>query len=175
MNELKIKTITRLVVILEVFQSWMESIGLLTLRYGLSLILIWIGAMKFTAYEADGIRPFVENSPFFSWIYPLLGVQGMSNLLGSLEILIGLLMASRPWMPGVSSLASLVAAGMFVGTLSFLVTTPEAWVSDVGFPKASLVGQFLIKDIALLGTALVCAAEAGRASLDFWKRKGWKI
>lgn len=141
-----------------------EATGRVTLRYGLVLILLWIGGMKFTAYEAEGISGFIKNSPFFAWTYPLLGVQGMSNLLGLSEISIGLLIAARPWLPRVSSIASLMAAGMFLSTLSFLVTTPGAFVDNFGFPMISVTGQFLIKDVCLLGAALWSAAEAWAAS-----------
>jgi uncharacterized membrane protein YkgB len=43
-----------------------EALGLLTVRYGLVLILFWIGAMKFTAFEAEAIRPLIETSPFIN-------------------------------------------------------------------------------------------------------------
>ncbi len=43
------------------------------LRYGLALIFLWIGFMKFTAYEAAGIRPLAENSPLMSWLLAALG------------------------------------------------------------------------------------------------------
>jgi hypothetical protein len=39
-----------------------EAVGRATIRYGLVLVLLWIGAMKFTAYEAAGIEPFVANT-----------------------------------------------------------------------------------------------------------------
>ncbi len=56
------------------------------LRYGLALIFLWIGAMKFTAYEAQGIRPLAENSPLMSWLLAARGVQAFSNLLGVVEM-----------------------------------------------------------------------------------------
>src|SRR5260370_14504354 len=56
------------------------------LRYGLALIFLWIGAMKFTAYEASGIRPLAVNSPFILWLLLTLGVQPFSNLLRVVEI-----------------------------------------------------------------------------------------
>ena len=59
------------------------------LRYGLALIFLWIGAMKFTAYEAQGIRPLAENSPLMRWLLAALGVQAFSNLLGVIEIATG--------------------------------------------------------------------------------------
>src|SRR5712675_576491 len=62
--------------------SWLESVGRALARYGLVVVVGWIGLMKFTAYEAEGIRPFVANSPLLSWVYVYLSVQGFSALLG---------------------------------------------------------------------------------------------
>ena len=55
---------------------------------------------------------------------------------------------------------------MFLTTLSFLVTTPAVWEPSAGgFPALSaLPGQFLIKDLALLGIALGSLGEAWQAS-----------
>ena len=141
-----------------------ETLGDHACRYGLVLILLWIGGMKFTAVEAQAIRPFVENSPLFAWTYPVFGVQGLSNLLGVTEILVGLLIAARPWLPRVSAVGSLLAVGMFLSTLSFLVTTPGAWADEIGgFPAIGVLGQFLIKDVALLATAVWSFGEVVRA------------
>lgn len=141
-----------------------DAAGRIALRYGMVLILLWIGGMKFTAYEAEGIRPFVEGSPLFAWTYPVFGVRGLSDILGAAEITIGLLIATRPWLPKASAVGSLLAAGMFLSTLSFLVTTEAAWVGDSGgFPVIAVPGQFLLKDLVLLGAALWSAAEAWKA------------
>jgi uncharacterized membrane protein YkgB len=142
-----------------------EALGGHAIRYGLVLVLLWIGGMKFTAYEAEGIRPFVENSPLFAWAYPAFGVQGLSNLLGATEVLVGLLIAARPWLPRASAVGSLLALGMFLSTLSFLVTTPGTWVGELGgFPAISVRGQFLVKDVALLAAAVWSFGEAVRAA-----------
>lgn len=145
--------------------SALDAAAGVTLRYGLVLILSWIGVMKFTGYEAEGIRPFAENSPLTAWLYPVLGVQGLSNLLGAVEIGIALLIAARPWHAKLSAVGSLLAAGTFLTTLSFLVTTPAAWVGENGgFPVIAVPGQFLLKDVVLLGAALWSAAEAWRGA-----------
>ena len=44
----------------------LKGIGTHITRYGLVIVLLWIGGMKFTAYEAEGIRPLVANSPLMS-------------------------------------------------------------------------------------------------------------
>ena len=128
------------------------------LRGGLIVLLLMWGAFKFTAFEAEGIRPLIENSPLLSWMYPVFGVRGASEVIGVVEISAALLMATRPWAPRLSTVGSLIAAGTFLVTLSFLVTTPGALAPDSPF------GGFLMKDILLLGAALFTAAEAlGRA------------
>src|SRR6188472_2096074 len=104
--------------------SQAESVGRELTRYGLVVVVGWIGLMKFTAYEAEGIRPFVANSPLMSWVYGLMSVPGFAAMLGVVEVTVALLIATRPFSPRVSALGSALAAGTFLTTLSFLVTTP---------------------------------------------------
>jgi uncharacterized membrane protein YkgB len=146
--------------------SQVEAVGRELARYGLAVVVGWIGFMKFTGYEAEGIHPFVGNSPLLSWVYGLMSIQGFSTLLGLVEVAIALLIAARPFSPRACALGSALAAGMFLTTLSFLVTTPGVWeLSLGGFPALSaLPGQFLIKDLALLGIALWSLGEAWHAS-----------
>ena len=63
-----------------------EALGRQALRYGLVLVLLWIGGMKFTGYEAKGIAPFIANSPIMSWLHVLFGVQGANYVIGVLEL-----------------------------------------------------------------------------------------
>ena len=144
--------------------SNLQLIGMHVTRYGLVLVLLWIGGMKFTAYEAEGIRPLVANSPLMGWVYNLISVTAFSSLLGVVEIAIGVLIALRPVWPAGSALGSGLAVGMFLTTLSFLVTTPGWEPSLGGFPAVSAMpGQFVLKDIVLLGAALWTAGEAWSA------------
>jgi len=142
----------------------LKSIGMHIARYGLAIVLLWIGGMMFTAYQAEGIRPLVANSPLMSWVYRVMSVGGFSSLLGVVEIAIGVLIALRPVWPMGSAVGSGLAAGMFLTTLSFLVTTPGWEPSLGGFPALSAMpGQFLLKDVVLLGVALSSAGEASEA------------
>ncbi|GAA2437720.1 YkgB family protein [Mycolicibacterium llatzerense] len=135
-------------------------------RYGLVIVIGWIGLLKFTSYEAQGIQPLVAHSPFMSWLYDIFSVTTFSSLLGVLEVGTAVLLAVKPWWPKVSAVGSLVAVGLFVATISFLFTTPGIGESAAGgFPALSMTGQFLIKDVALLGLAawtLADALHAGR-------------
>jgi reactive chlorine resistance protein C len=146
--------------------SRVEAIGRQLARYGLVVVVAWIGLMKFTAYEAEGIRPFVANSPLMSWVYRPLNVGSFSAVLDVVEVGIALLIAARPFSPRACVLGSAVAVLMFLTTLSFLVTTPGVWEPSLGgFPALSAIpGQFLIKDLALLGISLWSLGEAWQAS-----------
>jgi len=136
----------------------LATIGRGVLRYGLvALLLLW-GSFKFAAFEAEGIRPLVEHSPLLRWLYPLLGVRGASSLIGVIELSAALLICARRWRPALSALGSLLAAGTFLVTLSFLFTTPDILAPSNPF------GGFLMKDIMLLGAALHTAAEALEAA-----------
>jgi uncharacterized membrane protein YkgB len=142
-----------------------EAVGRHSVRYGLVVVLLWVGGMKFTAYEAAGISGFVTNSPLMSWAYSLFSVQGFSALLGATEIVIALLIASRPLSARAALVGSASAVGMFLTTLSFLLTTPGVWEASAGgFPALSVVpGQFLVKDFVLLGASVWMCGEDWRA------------
>ncbi len=143
----------------------LETLGATVLRYGLVAVLLWVGALKFTAYEAEGVHKFASNSPLLSWADQLLGMRGFSMLLGVIEISLGALIASRPVLPKLSAIGSLGAIVMFLITLSFLLTTPGVWQPGYGFPALSPTpGQFLAKDLVLLGAAMWTAGEALRAA-----------
>lgn len=55
-------------------------------------------------------------------------------------------------------------------TLSFLVTTPEAWVANLcdaqfGFPYLSGAGRLVLKDVLMLSGGVVMVADSARQVL----------
>ena len=143
----------------------LEGVGAKIIRYGMVIILLWVGALKFTAYEAEGIQGLVANSPLMSWGYSVMSVRGFAMLIGVIEIVLGLLIATRPFAPQVSAIGSLGVIVMSLITLTFVFTTPGVWQPGYGFPFPSpMPGQFLAKDILLLGAAVWTAGEALRAA-----------
>jgi len=149
-----------------VVESWaegIETVGRHSIRYGLVLVLLWIGGMKFTEYEAEGISGFVSNSPLMSWAYELFSKGQFSAILGVVELVTAVLIAARPFSAGLSAAGSVSAVCMFLTTLTFLFSTPGVIEPSLGFPALSaLPGQFLIKDVVLLGAALWTTGEALR-------------
>jgi uncharacterized membrane protein YkgB len=128
-----------------------ELIGAIVLRYGLVLFLLLFGLAKFTELEAQTIQPWVANSPFLGWLYAITSVQGASNLIGVIELVIAVLLAVRPRWPRASAIGSLGAMLTFLITVSFLFTTPNLSPEWQGF---------LMKDLLLFGAAAWSAGDA---------------
>jgi uncharacterized membrane protein YkgB len=173
-----------------------SKIGMSLLRLALIIVLLWIGGLKFVKYEADSIVPLVSNSPAMSFFYrhpapeyhaymnkegelnqahrqwhDTNGTYRFSYGLGIAIIFIALLIAMHPIFPQVATLGSLLLVLMACTTLSFLVTTPEAWVpalgdSAHGFPYLSGVGRLIIKDTIMFGAALVTMADSASSYLQ---------
>jgi reactive chlorine resistance protein C len=173
----------------------LDRIGMGLLRLGLVLVLLWIGGLKFADYEADSIVPLVANSPAMRFFYhhpapeyrhymnkegevipahhqwnEENGTYPFSYGLGVVIISIGLLIAVYPIAPQVSAVGSFLLILMAGTTLSFLVTTPEAWVPAIGsathgFPYLSGTGRLIIKDSIMLGAAVVTLADAAKSWL----------
>lgn len=173
----------------------LDHAGLVLLRIGLVIVLIWIGALKFASYEADSIVPFVANSPAMSFFYhhpapeyrhymnkegelnsehrqwhQTNGTYLFSRGLGTVIVLIGVLIALRPIAPQLSAVGSALLCVMSLTTLSFLITTPEVWVPPLGdsahgFPYLSGAGRLVIKDAIMFGAAVVTMADSAKAYL----------
>jgi len=171
-----------------------DRLGITVTRLGLIVVLLWIGGLKAFRYEADGIVPFVANSPFMKFWYAdptnykahknPEGALVESNRawhesnrtypfaygLGAVIVSYGLLLCLHPWLPQFATLGSFLVFVMSFVTLSFLITTPECWVpalGDVnhGFPYLSGAGRLVIKDAIMMGAALVTMADSARAYL----------
>ena len=143
----------------------LASAGSSVMRCGLATTLLWIGALKFKDYEVENAEVLVTASPLTSWFRDKLGAQKLGRLIGVAQMTMGSLIAARPVAPQASAVGSFGAAGLFLGTLSFLVTTPEAWREGPGgIRQPSVLGESLLKDTVLLGAALLTAAESLRAA-----------
>ncbi|GAB3263212.1 reactive chlorine species resistance protein RclC [Larkinella harenae] len=177
------------------FLAGLDQAGRTAIRFGIVVVFFWIGALKFVPYEADGIVPFVANSPFMSFFYqhpvdykPHMNKEGeliaenrqwhttnntysFSVGLGIFLVTVAVLVALHPVAPFASMVGSLLIFIMTLGTLSFLVTTPESWVPPLGdqhtgFPYLSARGRLVIKDLVILGGAIITLSESARLYLN---------
>ena len=155
-TEQKLTKVTRR----EQSRTLLENVGIHVSRYGLVATLLLIGVLKFTTGEAQGIQPLVASSPLMFWLYKVFSLQAVSTLIGVIEIVVAVLIALRPFSARLSFVGSIGAIITFVLTVSFLFSTPGAFQFSHGVPLLRDAGQFLIKDVVLLGASISTAAEA---------------
>lgn len=183
------------------FAANLKGLGLKLIRIAILVVFVWIGGLKFTHYEADGIVPFVANSPFMSFFYAkeapeykdYKNKEGelvpknrawhetnrtyvFSHGLGILIMSIGILVFLGIFTPKIGIFGDLLAIIMTIGTLSFLVTTPECWVPNLGsgehgFPLLSGAGRLVIKDTVILAGAVTLLSDSARRLLEQLKTR----
>ena len=88
---------------------------------------------------------------------------------------IGILTFLGIFWPKVGLVGAGLAIIMTLGTLSFLVTTPEVWVPNLGsgesgFPLLTGAGRLVIKDTAILAGAIVILADSAKSVLEQLKK-----
>lgn len=168
-------------------------------RVGIFIVMAWIGGLKAFQYEADGIVPFVANSPFFSYFYHY-DVDDEDNYklhknkegevvpkniewhkknntypfsygLGAFIVFIGICVLMGIFNAKIGLLGGILTFLMSIVTLSFLITTPEVYVPNLGgpnygFPYLSGAGRLVLKDVIMMGAGLVCASDCAKRIIE---------
>lgn len=169
-------------------------------RAAILIVMVWIGGLKIYQYEADGIVPFVANSPLMSFFYSKEapeyqeyknpeGKTVQKNIdwhtenrtyvfsygLGAVIIVIGILTFLGIWFARIGFWGGMLTFGMSLVTLSFLITTPEVYVPNLGgdfptpqhgFPYLSGAGRLVLKDVIMLAVGLICASDCAQKLRD---------
>ncbi|PWW19244.1 MULTISPECIES: DUF417 family protein [unclassified Chryseobacterium] len=175
------------------------------LRISIFIVMAWIGGLKAFHYEADGIVPFVANSPMMSFFYKNAnhkvlnedqksvkeytlyknpegkvvqknidwhkenGTYAFSYGLGTMIVVIGVLVVLGIWFPKIGTIGGALTFLMSLVTLSFLITTPEVYVPNLGgdgvtpqygFPYLSGAGRLVLKDIIMMAAGLVLFSDS---------------
>ncbi|MEX5647679.1 DUF417 family protein, partial [Escherichia coli] len=86
------------------------------------------------------------------------------------SVIIALLVLANPVNRWLGLLGGLMAFTTPLVTLSFLITTPEAWVPALGdahhgFPYLSGAGRLVLKDTLMLAGAVMIMADSAREIL----------
>lgn len=178
----------------KIFAGWQMNF-INSIRISIFIVMAWIGGLKAFQYEADGIIPFVANSPFMNFLlnksvddednyklhknkegevvpeniewHKANNTYTFSYGLGTVIVGIGILVLLGIWFPKIGFWGGILTFGMSIVTLSFLITTPETWVPDLGgpnhgFPYLSAAGRLVIKDIIMMAGGLIIASDSSK-------------
>ena len=127
---------------------------------GVVLPLVLIGALKFTQYEIDALKPLISGTPWLAWLYPVFGPALTSYILGVTELITAALVIASFWSARAGVAAGALGSAIFAVTSSTMLVMP-IWVSELGgFPWLNPTGQFLVKDVALLGVSLLILSDS---------------
>ena len=126
------------------------------LRWVMVVIFVSFGMQKFTLQSAQGIAPFISNSPFISWL-SIFGLRGEAYVLGVAEFVIAALLVAGAFSPLLSAIGALMGVVTFAITWSFFFTTPGVvrWSFSTDPIAWNLTGEFIFKDIVLLCVCVV--------------------
>jgi uncharacterized membrane protein YphA (DoxX/SURF4 family) len=137
-----------------VVTRWMAQHGLLILRVSLGAVFLWFGALKLV----PGLSPaeqLVRNSIF------LVNPDIFLIVLAVWEMVIGLGLILGIWLRATLLLLFLQMAGT---ALPLLVLPETVWTR---FPFGlTLEGQYIIKNLVLIGAGLVLGATVRGGRLD---------
>ncbi len=111
------------------------------------LVLLWIGGMKFTLLEAQGIEGLVKSSPFMGWLYNFFSIQTTSNIIGVYDLIAVVILILAMYSPKLAVPAILMSGMVFVVTQTFLISFSGSLSSET---LLSTTGHFLIKDLWFL-------------------------
>jgi uncharacterized membrane protein YkgB len=134
-----------------------QSLGYAVAVIGVAIVLLWIGIFKFTPAEAKAIEGLVKNSFLVSWLYTLTSVQGVSNIIGSIEIIAAVCLLLHFFWEKAGVLGGILSAITFLITISFLFTTPGIFKTIDGVPVTEF---FILKDIMALGISLMVLGKS---------------
>jgi len=190
---------------LSAYLSKLDAYSFNFLRISIFIVMAWIGGLKAFQYEADGIVPFVANSPLMSFFYKNAGNKVLNedqkpvseytlyknpegktvqkNIewhtqngtyifsygLGTMIVVIGSLVLLGIWFSTIGAWGGGLTFLMSLVTLSFLGTTPEVYVPNLGgdfptpqygFPYLSGAGRLVLKDIIMMAAGLLLFSDS---------------
>jgi uncharacterized membrane protein YkgB len=131
------------------------------MRIAIVFIFLMFGTAKFALYEAEGVARTAEHYWLFAWMYPIWGVQGASNAIGTIELTTGALIALGAVWPKAGLVGGLMGVATFLVTLSFSFGA-DLWEEGYGFPYMGRTAQFLFKDAGLFALCLALTLDALR-------------
>lgn len=134
--------------------------GQFLFRYGLGIMLIWIGIMKFRNAEAIHLEQAMSQTILFNWLLKYITIYTLSLIIAWVQIFAGLMIMLKPVSAKISTWGGVLAMIVFLSGILVFLTSGIVWQSGYGFPELSRAGHSFIKDFVLFGAAAWCVSDS---------------
>ncbi len=135
-------------------------VGQSLFRYGLGIILIWLGIMKFKNSEALQIEQAMAQTVLFQWMLKYVTIYAFSQIIAWIQIVAGILIMLKPVSSGLSRWGGALAMVVFLAGILVFFTSGIVWQTGYGFPELSRAGHAFLKDFILFGAAAWCFSDS---------------
>ncbi len=137
----------------------LKFVSIILLRYGLGIVIIWFGILKFKNSEADYMHRLITGG-YLSWVLKYITPYALSQIIAYIQIIAGILLMMRPVSKKISFWGGILICTMFLLSISLLFTSSVVWEIGYGFPELSKAGQTVLKDFVMLGAAAWCVEDS---------------
>ena len=141
------------------FKKLFEGMATFLLRYGLAIVLIWLGVTKLRSSEQESIRHLIENSALLTWMFRYVATSVVVSIIAYGQIVCGVMIGLKNLSDKAAFWGSVIIVIGCIVSVSFIFTSDMVWHPSFRFPDLSKAGQSIIKDLILLAAASWCTAE----------------
>ena len=120
-----------------------QKLGINLIRISILIIFVWIGGLKFWNYEAEGIVPFVANSPFMSFFYTKSAPEYKTYKLKEGEFD----QAKHEWHQENNTYGFSRGLGILIMAIDF----PRHFLAEDRFGRGGVGYNHDVRDVVLLG------------------------
>jgi len=136
------------------------AIAYFLLRYGLGIVLIWLGIMKFRNSEAIHIEQAMAETILFKWLLKYITIYAFSQIIAWTQIVAGLFIMVQPVSKKIAAWGGALAMVVFLAGILVFISSGIVWEAGYGFPELSRAGHSLLKDFILFGAAAWCWSDS---------------
>lgn len=129
-------------------------------RYGLGVVLIWLGIMKFRNAEALHIQQAMAHTFLFKWMLKYITIYAFSQIIAWIQIIAGVFLMLKPVSKKIATWGSILALIIYLAGIFVFLTSGIVWEAGYGFPELSRSGHALLKDFILFGAAIWCLSDS---------------
>lgn len=132
----------------------------LIFRYGLALMLIWLGYMKLRAPGLGNIEQYLTTTIIFSWMMDKVSMEAFVRVFGGLQIIAGLFIALKSLSKTLSAWGGALGFLLLLASVSSFIFSGVLWQSNIFSVAPHATIEAFMGTFILLGVAGWCWSDS---------------